>query len=223
MQSFIEIKFLMSSSLNLGKMNLIKGKFMKRPSIQDLFFEELNEILTGEKLIMKALPPLVKAANAPELKKVLESHLDETREHLNRLEIIFNKLNLNDLGKACEGMEGLIDECNETIKSYEKSPLRDAALISKVQKIEHYEISTYATLRIFAKELDLTEVASLLKETLDEEGNLDKKLTKIAEGGLPRSKISPKARTSSPAQSPIKLKQKSAQPKIETLSKKKVG
>jgi ferritin-like metal-binding protein YciE len=161
--------------------------------IRNLLIEELHDILNAEEQIVEALPEMVKAAQSPELKEAFEGHLKETKGQVQRLLKIFKLLKIERKEKLCKATKGLIQECQEVIKEFDKSTMRDAALISKAQRIEHYEISAYGTMRTFADELDLGEVSSLLQETLDEEGNADKKLTTIATGGLFNSGINEKA------------------------------
>ena len=173
---------------------LIKfGDNMKKENIKSLFISELKDILDAEKQIIKALPKMVEAAEAPELKDAFKNHLQETMEQVKRLQKIFSLLGIGESEEKCEAMHGLIEECQEAIKGYQKSALRDAALISKAQRIEHYEISVYGTLRTFAKELELSEAIKLLQDTLEEESNADKALTKIAEGGVISTGINHKA------------------------------
>lgn len=163
-------------------------------NIKDLLIDELHDILNAEEQIVKALPDMVKAADSPELKEAFESHLKETKGQIHRLEKIFKLLKIEKKEKLCKATKGLIEECKEVLKEFKKpSPVRDAAMISKAQRIEHYEVSAYGTMRTFAKELDLTEVAKLLRETEDEEAHADKKLTKIAEGGLLKMGINQEA------------------------------
>src|ERR1700722_6186614 len=151
--------------------------------LNDLLIDELHDILSSEKQIVEALPKMVKASESPDLKKAFESHLKETKGQVQRLEKIFKLLKVEKKEKFCKATKGLIQECKEVLKDFKtKSPIRDAALISKAQRIEHYEISAYGTVRTFAKELDLFRVAQLLEETLDEEGAANSKLTKIAKG-----------------------------------------
>ena len=158
--------------------------------IRDLLIDELHDILNAEEQIVEALPDMVAAADSPELKKAFENHLKETKGQVQRLDKIFKIMKIERKEKLCKATKGLIQECKEVLKDHkEKSPLRDASLISKAQRIEHYEISAYGTMRTFAKEIKLTEVADLLKETLAEEENADKSLTKIAEGGIFKSGI----------------------------------
>ena len=162
--------------------------------LKDLLIDELRDILSSEEQIVEALPDMVKAAESPDLKKAFESHLKETRGQIQRLQKIFKLLKIEKKEKFCKATKGLIQECKEVLKDYKtKSPIRDAALISKAQRIEHYEISAYGTVRTFAKEIDQDAVANLLQETLNEEEHADKKLTKIAEGGLFKSGINQQA------------------------------
>lgn len=153
-------------------------------NIHDLFLEELHDIFSAEQQIVKALPEMISAAHSLELKKAFETHLKETKGQVVRLERIFRMLNAPKKVKFCKGVKGLIDECKEVTHEFKKSALRDAAMISKAQRIEHYEISAYGTLRTFAKELNYKVIADLLEASEDEEANADKKLTKIAKGGL---------------------------------------
>lgn len=153
--------------------------------LKDLLIVELYDLLSSEEQIVEALPEMVKASESTTLKKAFESHLIETKGQIQRLEKIFQLLKVEKNEKFCKAMKGLIEECKDVLKDFKtKSPIRDAALISKAQRIEHYEISAYGTVRTFASELDLEMVAELLQDTLDEEANTDEKLTKIAEGGL---------------------------------------
>jgi len=162
--------------------------------IKDLLIDELHDMLNFEEQIIEALPEMVAAAESPDLKKAFESHLKETKGQLQRLEKIFKLLKIEKKQKICKAMKGIIQEGKEVLKDYKtQSPLRDAALISKAQRIEHYEISAYGTARTLAKEINLDEAADLLQKTLDEEGEADKKLTKIAEGGLLSSGINHQA------------------------------
>lgn len=165
----------------------------KKGNIRDLFIDELKDIYSAEEQIIKSLPSLIKAADSDDLKEALQTHLEETNKQVERLDKIFELLDVNAKGKKCEAMHGLILECSEAVNEFPKSALRDAAIISKAQRIEHYEISAYGTLRTFAKELDLEEIADLLKVTLDEESHADKTLTKIAEGTLLTSGVNRKA------------------------------
>lgn len=158
--------------------------------LKGLLIDELHDILSAEEQIVSALPEMVKAAESPDLKEAFESHLKETKGQIQRLDKVFKLIKVPKKEKLCKAAKGLIEECKEVLKDFKtKSPVRDAALISKAQRIEHYEISAYGTMRTFASELDLDEVADLLQATLDEEANADEALTKIAEGGLFKSGV----------------------------------
>ena len=164
--------------------------------IKNLLIDELHDLLSTEHQIIEALPKMVNAAESPKLKEAFESHLEETREQVRRLKRIFKLLKIEEKEKFCKATKGLIQDCKEVLTEFNKSSLRDAALISKVQRIEHYEISAYGSVRTFAKELHLKEVADLLQETLEEEGNADKKLSKIAKGWMIVSGVNHKAHVS---------------------------
>jgi ferritin-like metal-binding protein YciE len=158
--------------------------------IKGLLIDELHDLFSAEHQILEALPELISAAESPDLRKALEHHLHETEHQVQRLEKAFKLLKTERQEKFCHAMEGLIQECREVLREFKtKSSLRDAAIISKAQRIEHYEISAYGTVCTFAKEIDNDSVAELLHATLDEEEAADKKLTKIAEGGLLKSGV----------------------------------
>ena len=145
---------------------------MKLDSLQALFVEELRDLYSAENQIIKALPKMAKAASAPQLKSAFEAHLTQTKEHVQRLETIFESLGKSPKGKTCKGMEGVIEEGDEMVKEDAEPAVKDAALISAAQRVEHYEMAGYGTVRTYAK---------LLQETLDEEGETDQKLSKLAE------------------------------------------
>ena len=154
---------------------------MKVESIEDLFLDELKDLYSAEKQITKALPKMVKAASAEELGAAFDSHLQETKGQVERLEEIFQKLGKRGTGKTCEGMKGVLEEGSEVIQEIEKGPIRDAALIAAAQRVEHYEIARYGSVRYFAELLGKTDIVELLEETLEEEKAADEKLTKISE------------------------------------------
>lgn len=168
---------------------------MTKESMRDLFVEELKDMLDSEHQITKGLPSLIKAADSPELRDALSHHLQETEGQIERLNKIFSLLKLKPQATKCPAMKGLIDECSEVVQEFPKSALRDAAIIAKAQRIEHYEIAAYGTLKSFANELGYDEIESLIKTTLEQEGAADKKLTKIAEGGLLTAGINSEANT----------------------------
>ncbi len=161
--------------------------------IKELLIDELHDMLSAEEQIVASLPKMVLEAESADLKKAFSSHLKETKEQVSRLKKVFKLMKVEKKAKLCKAMKGLIQECKEVLKDYKKSAVRDAALISKAQRIEHYEISAYGTLRTFAKELNLSEVVDLLQESLNEEGGADKKLSSIAEGGLVKTGVNHQA------------------------------
>jgi len=146
-------------------------------SLRETFLEELADLYDAEKQLVKALPKMAKAAEHDDLRTGFEEHLEQTEEHVNRLEEVFEKMGAKAKSKKCNGMAGLIEEGQERIK--EKAG--DAALICAAQKVEHYEIAAYGSLKSWAKLLDEEEVADLLDETLDEEKETDDRLTEAAE------------------------------------------
>ncbi|HKB12240.1 MAG TPA: ferritin-like domain-containing protein [Vicinamibacterales bacterium] len=150
-------------------------------SLEDLMQDELKDIYDAEKQLTKALPKLAKKATNEELRDALEQHLQETEGHVERLEQIFEQLEMPARGKRCQGMKHLIDEGTAMISDAEEEATRDAVMIAAVQKTEHYEIASYGTLRTWANVLGKDDIASLLEETLDEEKAADEKLTSIAE------------------------------------------
>ena len=154
---------------------------MKVESIEDLFLDELKDLYSAEKQITKALPKLVKAASTQELSAAFDSHLQETKGHVERLEEIFEKLGKRGAGKTCEGMKGVLEEGSEVVQEIEKGPIRDAGLIAAAQRVEHYEIAGYGSVRAFAQLLGKTDIVKLLEQTLGEEKAADEKLTKISE------------------------------------------
>jgi ferritin-like metal-binding protein YciE len=153
----------------------------KMKSLQDLFVEQLRDLYYAEKQIIKALPKMAKKATSGELKKAFETHLHETEDQVERLERVFEKLEMTARGKTCPAMDGLIDEGKEIMTEDAEPSVMDAGLIAAAQKVEHYEIASYGTLRTYAKMLGYNKIADLLQETLDEEGNTDKKLSQLAE------------------------------------------
>ena len=149
-------------------------------SMDELFVDELKDLYSAEKQITRALPKLVKAATSAELKKAFESHLVETNGQVTRLEKAFEILGKSPKGKTCVGMKGVLEEGSEVLEDTEKGEVRDAALISAAQRVEHYEMAGYGSARDFAKLLGQDEIAELLEETLEEEKAADKKLTSIS-------------------------------------------
>lgn len=153
---------------------------MESSQLMKLFEDELKDIYWAEKALTKAIPKMVKKATSGELVEALENHLAETEEQIIRIEQIFEIIGKKAVAVKCEAMAGLMKEAEEIMDECEKGAMRDAGIISAAQKVEHYEIATYGTLRQFAQTLGLREVVSLLKATLNEEKAADAKLTAVA-------------------------------------------
>jgi ferritin-like metal-binding protein YciE len=149
-------------------------------SLQELFIDELKDLYSAEKQITKTLPKLAKAATSPELKDAFQTHLEETNGQVKRLEQIFHMLGKKGTGKICEGMKGVLSEGSEVLHETNKGDIRDAALITAAQRVEHYEMAGYGGVREYAKLLGQAEAMNLLDATLKEEEAADKKLTMIA-------------------------------------------
>jgi ferritin-like metal-binding protein YciE len=150
-------------------------------SLEELMHGELKDIYDAEKQLTKALPKLARKASAMELRDAFTAHLRETEQHVERLEQIFDQLGLPARGKKCEGMQHLIAEGNAMISEAEDDAARDAVMIAAAQKVEHYEIATYGTIRTWATLLGKRDIAAMLEDTLEEEKAADQKLTGIAE------------------------------------------
>jgi ferritin-like metal-binding protein YciE len=149
-------------------------------SLRDLFIDELRDLYDAETQITEALPKLIEKVTYPELKSALQEHLDVTREQIKRLEQIFNQLDEKPTGETCKGMKGVIKE-GDDMASRDGSPsVIDAAIISAAQRVEHYEMAGYGTVRTYAELLGETEFANLLQQTLDEEKEADQSLTELA-------------------------------------------
>lgn len=162
-------------------------------SLRDLFIHELRDLYDAERQIIDALPKMVQAATSPDLREAFDHHLEQTRGHVQRLDQIFADLGTNPGGQECKGMKGLIAEGETIIKADGDGAVKDAALIAAAQRVEHYEMAGYGTVRAYAEELGNDDAADLLQETLDEEGKTDEKLTDLAEGGLLKSGINEEA------------------------------
>ena len=154
---------------------------MKLEDLEDLFKQDLKDVLHAENQIIKALPKMIKTATNEELKAGLTQHLDETREHVSRLEQVMGELGMPVKGKPCKAMQGIIEEGKEVMDEDAEDDVMDAALIGAAQKVEHYEIATYGTLCTYADLLGLKSAKNLLGQTLAEEKLTDEKLTKLAE------------------------------------------
>jgi ferritin-like metal-binding protein YciE len=149
--------------------------------LKKIFEEELKDIYWAEKHLTKALPKMAKAAESDELVTAIENHLEETEAQVERLERVFEICNIKAQAKKCEAMEGLVEEAQDLISEHESGIVRDSGLIIAAQKVEHYEIAAYGSLRTLAQVLGYEEAVDLLQETLDEEGEADKTLTSISE------------------------------------------
>src|SRR5258706_10089822 len=154
---------------------------MEMESLQDLLVNELKDLYNAENQLIKALPKMAKAASNPDLQQAFTTHLEETKEHAERLEKIFETLDESPKGEKCKAMEGLIEEGKEMMEEDAEPEVMDAALISAAQKVEHYEIAGYGCVRTYAKLLGNEQAARVLQQTLDEEGKTDKLLTDLAE------------------------------------------
>jgi ferritin-like metal-binding protein YciE len=148
--------------------------------LQKLFEQELKDIYWAEKALTKAIPKMIKNSTSHELAEALENHLRQTEGHVSRVEEVFRIMGKDAKAKKCEAMNGLIKEAEEIMKESDDGMMRDAGIISAGQKVEHYEIASYGTLRTFATTLGLHDAASLLDQTLQEEKSADEKLTELA-------------------------------------------
>lgn len=154
---------------------------MQSNLLQKLYIDELRDLYNAENQLVKALPKMAKATSASDLREGFEEHLEQTKEHVARLEKIFEDLDESPKGKTCKGMEGLIKEGSERIEEDLEPEELDAGLISAAQRVEHYEIAGYGCVRTYARLLSENQAAELLEMTLNEEKETDAKLTKLSE------------------------------------------
>ena len=154
---------------------------LKLDSLRDLLIEELRDLYNAENQLVEALPKLAEAASSSELKSAFTHHLQETRQHVSRLERIFQQIGEKSSGETCEAMKGLIKEGDILVKAEGDASVRDAGLVGAAQRVEHYEMAGYGTARSLARRLGEDEIAETLQQTLNEEAQADKKLTSIAE------------------------------------------
>jgi len=157
---------------------------MALESLNELFLNELKDVLNAEKQLVRALPKMARAAQSPQLQQAFTKHLGETEGHVERLERIFSALGHTARGKQCKGMEGLVEEGKEIMQEDGAPEVIDAALISAAQRVEHYEIAAYGCLRTYAQLLGNRDADRLLEQTLREEEATDKALTALGEGGI---------------------------------------
>jgi len=153
-------------------------------SLDELFLDQLQDLYDAEERLTDALPKIAEAAHAQSLREAFLSHLGETRNHVKRLERVFDSLGVNAASKTCQAMKGLIAEGKEAIDASGDPDVKDAALIAAAQRVEHYEIAAYGTARTFAQRLGKGSAVRLLEETLEEEKAADSKLTRLAESGI---------------------------------------
>ena len=166
---------------------------MQLGSLNDVLEAQLGDLYDAEKQLLAALPKMAAAAHTDELRKAFEAHLQETRGHVERLERVFSDVGMPMPTEQCKAMRGLIAEGEEIVQASGDPAAKDAALIAAAQRVEHYEIAGYGTVRTLAKELDHGDAASLLNDSLDEESKADELLTKIATGGFLRSGVNQQA------------------------------
>lgn len=150
-------------------------------NLQQLFLEQVRDLYDGEQQITKALPKLIDKAKSSALKAALQEHLQVTRDQIARLETIFSELGEKASGETCKGMKGVIDEGDDLVSRSNDPSLADACIITAAQRVEHYEIAGYGTVKTYARQLGRTNFAQLLEQTLQEEKEADKKLTQLAE------------------------------------------
>jgi ferritin-like metal-binding protein YciE len=153
---------------------------MKENQLKEIYVEELKDLYSAENQLVKALPKMAKAATSEDLRAGFEEHLEQTKGHVQRLEDIFKTLGESPKGKTCKGMQGLVTEGSEMIEEEDEGEGLDVGLISAAQRVEHYEIAGYGCVAAYADLLGEEEAASLLRMTLEEEKETDKKLTELA-------------------------------------------
>lgn len=153
-------------------------------NLNDLFVQQLKDLYDGEMQLTEALPLMAEAATSSQLKNAFQSHFRETQGHVQRLEQVFRALNQEPQRESCPAMKGMIKEGNDAIKAKGDPNVRDAALIAAAQRVEHYEMAGYGSVRTFAQQLGRDDLARILQQTLEEEGAADKKLTSIAESNV---------------------------------------
>ena len=150
-------------------------------ALHQLFLDQLADIYNAEQQLTKALPKMAKAAQSDELRRAIESHLEETEQHVSRLEQAAQSLNETLRKRTCQAMKGLIEEGEDIVKQQKNTSALDAGIIAAAQKVEHYEIATYGTLAAWAEQMGHEEAARLLRQTEEEESAADEKLTEVAE------------------------------------------
>ena len=167
---------------------------MNLNTLQDVFADQIHDLQSAEQQLVQALPKMAGAASTDKLREAFENHLAETRGHVERLNEIVATTGIGSGTETCEAMKGLIAEGEKVIKAQGDPAAKDAALIAAAQRVEHYEIAAYGTAKTLADQLDYEDARDLLDDTLDEEANADKLLTKIATGGLIGTGVNEQAR-----------------------------
>jgi ferritin-like metal-binding protein YciE len=157
---------------------------MALETLNDLFIDELRDVYSAEKQLVKALPKMAKGATSKRLKAGFEKHLKQTKVHVERVEQVFELIDETARAKTCEAMKGLVEEGSELLEEEAEPDVKDAALIAAAQKVEHYEIATYGTLITWAEQLGHSKAAKLLEKTLEEEKDTDRTLTELAESEI---------------------------------------
>ena len=166
-------------------------------TMEDLFLEEIRDLLDAEKQITKALPKMAKAASSEELSFAFNEHLEQTRGHVDRLERIFSEIGAKSGGVKCAAMEGLLKEGDEMVRMTDPGMVRDAGLIAAAQRVEHYEMAGYGSARTFANLLGRNSAADLLEETLEEERETDENLSELAESMVNQRAMTESSQTGS--------------------------
>jgi ferritin-like metal-binding protein YciE len=154
---------------------------MNVDNLHELFVEQLRDLYDGEQQITEALPKLIAKASNPQLKSALQEHLEVTNRQIERLENIFQELEEKPKGESCKGMKGVIKEGDDLVSKADDPAVRDASIITSCQRVEHYEIAGYGTVKTYARQIGRQEWAQILDEILGEEKEADQKLTQIAE------------------------------------------
>ena len=179
---------------------------MQKDSLQELYIDELRDLYNAETQLVKTLPKMAKASSSDELREAFENHLRETSEHVSRLEQIFEQLEEKPSGKKCRGMEGLVKEGAETMEEEYGDNVMDAAIIGAAQRVEHYEMAGYGTVRAMAELLGREQDVSLLEQTLVEEKKADAKLTELSRDINPKAAENDKGKQAIPGRATAKTK-----------------
>jgi ferritin-like metal-binding protein YciE len=164
-------------------------------SLKDVLQEQLEDLHSAETQLVGALPKMAQAAHHDELREAIQHHLDETREHVRRVEEALGEIGVSNPTEVCKGMQGLIAEGEEMVQMEGDPTAKDAALIAAAQRVEHYEIAAYGTARQLADDCGFDGIRDLMDQTLDEESQADKLLTKIATGGMFKAGVNQRATT----------------------------